>query len=144
MPYIDPSVLASTIENAQCKAGELSDKYINSVNSGEGCDCALAELRMLIFTIKALECCSSQSSCGTTIEETFRMMESTMIDCAAPTCTASVSSPTFPPLPLPLISSLINVEEYGSLVGSFGTLNFIGVGQTTIDVTNAGGGVADI
>jgi len=144
MPYIDPLVLASTIENAKCSVAELSDKYIDAVNNGTDCDCVLAEMRMLIFTIKALECCSSQATCGLTIEETFRVMESTMINCAAPTCTASISSPTFPPTPLPLISSLINVEEDGSLVGAFGTLNFIGAGITSVSVASAPNSTANI
>lgn len=93
-----------------------------------------------------MSCCSSVTinPCSISVNDALALLETASCGCAN-FCDGSGSIGTpMPPSPIPQFSSVIQVEENNVSRGIFTILNFWATGASTLTVTNAGGGQADI
>jgi len=95
-----------------------------------------------------MSCCSSITinPCSISINDALTLLNNACCSCGT-FCDAngggSISTP-MPPSPLPQYATFIQVEENNVSKGTFNILNFWATGVSTLTVTNAGNGQADI
>lgn len=91
-----------------------------------------------------MSCCSSVTitPCTISVNDALSLLDGVGNNCGT-LCNYSIST-SMPPSPIPQFSSVIQVEENNVSEGFFTILNFWATGASTLTVTNAGGGQADI